>query len=377
MDALVLGSGVTGLTTALRLLRAGHRVVIWTRERWPDTVSSVAAATWVPYAVGGANMLQWSAESLAEFKRLAREEPASGVMVRPFYYLSRHEEAPPVWADVAGAQSIPQHELPPLPDETGAYASGVVFDAPVIDMSNYLPWLAIQVEQLGGTIVDRAVLYWDDAFAQWDEAFPDVAMSERHARILVNCTGLGARELNLMDRNESSNGQGVRPARGQVLRIAANGFDRVLLDESIPEQLTYVVPRLNDIVLGGTYEPGKEMRAVTLATRNAILERCARLLLHYDRTFAMSLAALAGGRVAQEFQELVGPALAGAPPAQSVGNALGVSGLRPLRAQICLTCELLAPGRYIIHNYGHGGSGVTLSWGCASEALALFNAITA
>ena len=363
MDALVIGSGVSGLTTALLLLRAGHRVKIWTRERWPDTVSAVAAATWVPYAVGGANMLQWSADSLAEFKRLA-QEPASGVVVRPFSYLSQRETTPPAWADVAGAQPIPQHELPPLPDGSGSYASGILFAAPVIDMSNYLPWLVTQIERLGGTIVDRNVSYWDDAFEHWDEAFPDVVRLDRQPRIILNCTGLGARELVLQDRGESSNGLGVTPVRGQVLRIAANGFDRVLLDESDPAQLTYIVPRLNDIVLGGTYELRKEMRAVSLATRNAILERCARLVRHYDQPFARSLAALAEGQ-------------ANTPNAQVVGNATGISGLRPVRAEVCLTCEQLSAGRYVIHNYGHGGSGVTLSWGCASEALTLFEAITA
>ena len=33
----------------------------------------------------------------------------------------------------------------------------------------------------------------------------------------------------------------------------------------------------------------------------------------------------------------------------------------------------LISGRPLIHNYGHGGSGVTLSWGCADSVVELAN----
>lgn len=41
-------------------------------------------------------------------------------------------------------------------------------------------------------------------------------------------------------------------------------------------------------------------------------------------------------------------------------------GLRPARPTVRLERE----GR-IVHCYGHGGAGVTLSWGCATEVVAL------
>ena len=48
-------------------------------------------------------------------------------------------------------------------------------------------------------------------------------------------------------------------------------------------------------------------------------------------------------------------------------------GLRPARPTVRLEAEPAAPGGGppIVHNYGHGGAGVSLSWGCAREAAAL------
>ncbi len=47
-------------------------------------------------------------------------------------------------------------------------------------------------------------------------------------------------------------------------------------------------------------------------------------------------------------------------------------GLRPLRAKgVRLEAEKASNGTIIIHNYGHGGSGITLSWGCAGEVADL------
>jgi D-amino-acid oxidase len=48
-------------------------------------------------------------------------------------------------------------------------------------------------------------------------------------------------------------------------------------------------------------------------------------------------------------------------------------GLRPFRrGNVRLELE---PGTRIIHNYGHGGSGVTFSWGCALEAAGIAEAV--
>jgi D-amino-acid oxidase len=59
-------------------------------------------------------------------------------------------------------------------------------------------------------------------------------------------------------------------------------------------------------------------------------------------------------------------------------------GLRPSRPQVRLEAESAGTGgggpghgtaRLVVHNYGHGGAGVTLSWGCAREAARLITSL--
>jgi D-amino-acid oxidase len=117
--------------------------------------------------------------------------------------------------------------------------------------------------------------------------------------------------------------------------VTAPDVHEWLLDQSDPRRLVYVVPRENDVVLGGTAEEGAEDRTPDPSETDAIRARCAALV----------------------------PALRDAPV---VAVAVG---LRPVRPQVRLEAE----GR-VVHCYGHGGAGVTLAWGCAVEVAALLGA---
>ena len=370
MNILVVGAGVSGLTTAARLLEAGHRVVIWAREGPRYTTSSVAAAVWLPYAVGGAGADDWAIASYDVFAReLAARTSETGVVMRSLHsLLNAKEEQAPAWLPRLNGRELTTDELPP------GYPAGYTFESPVIDMSLYLRYLERRVIEGGARIEEWDVASWAEAFGAWAGIFADDDQALSQPRVVVNCAGLSARDLVAEDANDSADGRGVRPARGQVVRIAANGFDRVLLEEREPTRPTYIVPRVNDIVLGGSYEEDKEMRAVDPIMRADILRRCARLLLGYDKGFAMSLAALVGGETAEEFRALVGAEFADTPAARPA-SAPDDCGLRPVRAEVALKRQILAPDCYVIHNYGHGGAGVTLSWGCAQEVVALVTSL--
>jgi D-amino-acid oxidase len=306
----VLGGGVSGLTCAALLRLRGHDVTLVAERLPPHTTSNIAAAFWYPYkAEPRDRVLGWARTSHTRFVELAAE-PDAGVRVRDVVEVVPSADRP-WWADaVPSLRPAPPERLPP-----GA-AHGWSFAAPVIDTRTYLPWLRARFERLGGTIDVRRCNDLRDV----------------EAAVIVNCTGLGAREL--------CGDDALVPIRGQLVYVANPGIDIVLLDEGDPTTITYVVPRGDDCVLGGTTLPGVES-------------------LEHDPAAAASILA----RTA-----VLEPRLAGA---HVIGHAVG---LRPGRITVRLEAERLADGRTVVHDYGHGGAGVTLSWGCAHEVCALVEA---
>jgi D-amino-acid oxidase len=189
-----------------------------------------------------------------------------------------------------------------------AYDLGWTFTTPVVEMPVYLAWLTRQVVERGGSIT-RLNLH---GLPSTDQGGADV---------VVDCSGLGARFL-AADHT-------VVPVQGQVVVVEQVGLDRWWLDAAAP---TYVLPREHDIVVGGTDKEGEWSRTPDPAVASAILQRALRLV----------------------------PQLAGA---EVLRHKVG---LRPARPSVRLERV-----ERVVHCYGHGGAGVTLSWGCADEVAGL------
>lgn len=329
MEILVLGSGVSGLTTALTLFDAGHTPRIWARDLPPNTTSNVSAAIWYPYrAFPEEKVTAWGAAAYERFVALL-ETPEAGVVMRETFDLRGEPSADPWWADAVPA--VRRATAAELPD---GYRDGFVLSAPVIDTSIYMSYLLAQYRARGGQIEQRTVSSLDEALAS--------------SPVVVNCTGLGAREV--------AGDTEIYAARGQVMRIKANGYERALLDNYGPNHVAYIVPRISDIVLGGTDVEGDERLEVDASLNPGILARCANMVERDNPAFAAHLRAMRG------------KLLDGETPEEIVSFACG---LRPARPTVRLEREEMGQGRVVIHNYGHGGAGVTLSWGCAAEVAAL------
>jgi D-amino-acid oxidase len=310
--ALVIGCGVSGLSSGIRLLEAGHPVTIWARELPPNTTSNQAAALWFPYLAKPIERVgPWAKASLEYFKSHLVPDAASGCLSTRVHDLYDHEVETPWWASaVDGYRRLAASELPP------GYVAGFETESVVIDTSVYMDYLVAWFLHLGGEIVQREVGSIDEAVAQ--------------SELIINCAGLGSRQL--------FGDESVYPVRGQTVKVRPNGVTHSILDDEGPNGLGYIIPRSADIVLGGTAQKNDWDLTPREGDQAEILRKAANL--H-----------------------------AGFASVQVVGAGVG---LRPVRPEVRLEAERIG-GATVVHNYGHGGAGFTLSWGCAEEVAELAN----
>jgi D-amino-acid oxidase len=353
---LVIGAGVSGLTSALCLQRKGFGVTVLADRFVPRVTSVVAGALWEwPPAVCGhqpdgaslARAKGWCAASYAIFADLAQNAD-TGVYLRPvtFYFRRPVHDDPRQGAKMEelatrvrgfrhDAALICQNGINPGLGLRDAYTHL----APMIDTDVYLPWLLAEVCRTGCRVVEGKVT---GPLAGRAEALA----REYRAQAVVNCTGLGARELG---------DDSVFPVRGALVRVRNDGRAMPRLTQAhcvshdgsgTDRGFLFVVPRGQDwIVLGGIAEPGEWDLDIGLHNYDPVREMCRRCVAFLPALAAAEVDAAEPVRV----------------------------GLRPFRAGgVCLERQ---PSTPLVHNYGHGGSGVTLSWGCALEVADLVESL--
>ena len=316
-DVLVVGAGVVGLTTAICLAEQGLAVLVRADRPPAGTTSAVAGAIWGPHLVEDSERTAgWRRETLAVLRELAAD-PATGVRIASGIEATRSEPepGPPAgWlAELGGARRCEPDALPP------GFRGGWHYPAPLAHMPTYLEYLRARLERAGGTLELATVRSLAAAAA----GLPVGAV--------VNCTGVHARGL-------AAPGGELRVG-GQTVIAANPGLTEFFI--GLPgdgHELVYLFPHGDTVVLGGTQVAGDWNPEPVPALAGRILRDCAEVEPR------LRDAAVLGHRV----------------------------GLRPVRPQVRLEATRdRAGGPLIVHNYGHGGAGVTLAWGCARAAAAL------
>jgi D-amino-acid oxidase len=315
----IVGAGVSGLTCGLVFAEHGYRTAIFAKEIGQQTTSGAAAALWFPYDAEPADkVISWALETYRTLIDLARN-PDSGVSMIELHQFSRTEKVRiPDWAVPLGGRtavpSLPSVMSSEVETSLEIFKSGFSLCVPLMDTTIYLDYLADRFVAAGGSIAANT------HFAQLEDV-------DRQFGLVINCTGIGAREL-VRDTD-------LEPHRGQVAIVPKikNLPFAVVCDDA---PLMYAIPRRNDCVLGGTNELSNDLAADS-ATTTRIAAECGRALKI-------------------EKQNVL---------AERVG-------LRPFRKSgVRVQRDQLRDGRTVVHNYGHGGSGFTVSWGCAEEVFEL------
>ncbi len=309
----IIGAGVSGLTCAVVLAELGYPTAVHAAERGAATTSAAAAAIWYPYdTASNDDAILWA---LATYRELAKlnTRPGTGVSMLELRCFSRSSTIEmPEWAPALGARMLqPKHEKSDeLPEP---FASGFALRVPLMDASHYLRYLEERFLAAGGAMKSAQRL------SRLEEVGSEFELA-------VNCAGLGATHL-VPDPD-------LEPHRGQIAVVPKLDLPYAIVCDDPP--LLYAIPRMNDCVFGGTNE--------ITARRSPDPEATARIVAACSRTLQIAEPPVLAERV----------------------------GLRPYRKSgVCLRADRLLDGRRVIHNYGHGGAGFTLSWGCAARVAEL------
>ncbi|KAI1115499.1 nucleotide-binding domain-containing protein [Nemania sp. NC0429] len=360
---LVIGGGVVGLVSAWVLLDRGYHVTILSKAWVSDEqrlTSQIAGALWeYPPAVCGQHT---DAISLAHSKRWCMiayhmwdaiaSNPAlsqeSGVRMMPsdFFFFDQIEKDPRQHSKMMeimasgvrgfyrGADIIDDRGIDPSYGAVDAYE----LMAPIIDTDRAMHWLTSLVQRKGATLVTETV----------EKDLVDIEDSLRarfDADVIVNCTGLQSSTL--------AGDQSVYPIRGGLIRVINDGTVFPKLNAALTitadaaqssNEIVFLVPRNDNILLiGGITEPHKWNLDLTLQSPiiRRMRERCDNFL-----------PGLKDATLDADY-----------PLAQ---------GLRPFRgSNVRVERELRRTGSRIVHSYGHGGAGWSLSFGCAQDVAVL------
>jgi D-amino-acid oxidase len=309
-DVLVVGAGVVGLTTAIRAAEAGWRVRVRADRPPRQTTSALATAQIGPVLSPPGSRPR--AWGQATLDEMSRSPGAPGVRLTRGILAARPAGmVPPFVDETLGYRPCSPGEAP------AGFGTAFWVTLPLVDMPVYLDHLVERLRTAGGEIEIARVGSLDEA-------------AEVATRV-VNCTGLGARTL-VPD-------PAVRPVRGPKIVVENPGLDTFFMEAPLSESWVGYHPHGDHVVVGSRAVAGDENTEPDPDEAADILRRCAE----------------------------VEPRLAGA---RILDHRVG---LRPGRPEVRLEAEPIGGAR-CVHNYGHGGEGVMLSWGCADEAVALLGA---
>ena len=332
----VIGAGVVGLTTAVLLARRGVRTTLYAAAI-DTTASHAACAMWLPFLMGEGSpdgpetdvlneSRRWAEISWSHFNRLEREK--CGVHRATWYELFDAVPRRPYYASV-----VDDFLEGPL---DGSAAGGAMYvwtlGTFIIEMPLYMEWLRAEYSRLGGEIVIRRLAVFDEL--------------EEH--VVFNCSGLGAKEL--------TGDAELTPIGGQLLRLppakltGAVGFGEYC-----------IVPRSDGLIVGSLFLPVEDGAS---SPSEEVLAGGVRKLRDFLSTWTGTALGSAIGLTKEMCEQPEIERVIGVRPYRGPGARL-----ERQRTDRRSKTKRVNAAQSIYHDYGHGGSGVTFSWGCSQSSI--------
>ncbi|XP_030765616.1 D-aspartate oxidase [Sitophilus oryzae] len=326
LNIAVLGAGVVGVTTAVELQkRFRHaKIEILAEHVYEDTTSYVAAGVFRPGTsfCGPTQEItqKWINDSYTYWDEIRRspEGARAGVTeLSGYIFSSQHSQAVRnryIEKLCPVYRAATEKELKLCP---GNWKYGSFFTTVLTQSSYYIPWAINKFKSNNGKIIQKKI-----------ESLQEVGSYD----VVVNCTGLGSRFL--------CNDYQVVPIRGQVIKVKAPWIKTFFYGDLD----TYVLPGIDLVTLGGCRQYESWDLSVNKYDSLKIKDQCEALV----------------------------PSLKGA---EVISHKVG---LRPHRGIVRVEKEILNTDSKkikIVHNYGHGGYGVTTAPGTSLYACELVQEI--
>jgi D-amino-acid oxidase len=413
----IVGGGVSGITTALILQLHGYKTVLYTRDipsglasqAWdlPEFASLHAAASILPHSVRSSRLSAWMRRSQAVFRTLAYRADAGVRKQRHYELFEASEVKPPTYratVDNFCALSADATRLTSTPRRPGAHeVVGWHFDAYFCEAPTYLNYLYRFYRAEGGAVRLTSGLGIEGFLVDY--------LRQGHM-VVVNCTGKGtdrlldSLQLSVVRDRPDADFEPLLDSCAQ--RIVRGHYLRVLIDQPLQDASgqflsynytphpsiypglggsaadVYCYPRSDGWVLGGSrqvrtagstdrsrwlgadagYEVDQfirpdgvsmEVPAPIFTLNSELIASITSDTIRLDRLRAERPSAFAAA-VGYRFER------------DSPENSVRLS---------CSRVELDGSTATIVHNYGHGGAGFTLSWGCAIDVLAAVEGLAA
>lgn len=346
----VIGSGISGVTSAILLQNFGFDVTIYSNSLFypenndPNFASLFPSASIIPHSVFHSNLNEIFSNSNFLFSKLDGLDFPGLTLHEHFELYGYKTEIPDYAKLIQEFDRVTDTNWTPKHPEI-EIKHGFQFNCFFADWNIYFPYLIELFNRKGGKIIKQNI---------------DLnSLHKLNEEIIVNCSGVGSHMLT----EETSNPLVLKghlvnildaplltsPKGNTVSYNFTPGSD--IYSDSFNNPLdVYCYPRKNDWILGGSRFKGSLDKNGNWVSEDPLSKNVPQEIEQLnseiiEHTFGVDLNTLKQRNILHSYRY--------------VRNK--VDGLRLEKDR--------NSNQLIVHNYGHGGAGVTLSWGCAFEVL--------